>query len=125
MVYTKPAKVDDAAGDAESAWVELGGVIKKNKTFPPKLEYNATLALKHITSSGVRVANKGDLDNADKLVSLGKKHGLVKKVGDGVGFDITILKTEKALVSHLNNKPELMRKLWSMLVKEVTGTEGV
>ena len=114
--WTKAAKIQDDPESKESAYVELSGVFKKNKTAVPNLEYSFRMALKD-----TEMDKAGEVDNADQLVRLGKRYGLVTKSSGTVGFDITRCKTEAAFKSHVKHKPEIAKALWRALIKEVCG----
>jgi len=111
MLFTKPPKIEDGPEDKETAYVTLRGVMKKNKTYIPHLEYEISMALKDTEEY-----KKGEVDNDKQLLKFGKKVGLVKKIGDGVGFDVTVCKSETALLSHFKHKPEIAKKLWRSII---------
>ena len=117
IIRTTAAKVSDDVESKESAWVELNGSSKKNKTYVPRLDYSFNMALKD--TDGYKT---GEVDNASALIKYGKAAGIVKKIGDGIGFEGgVVVKTEKALNDQIRNKEEIKRKLWGKIITELTG----
>jgi recombination protein RecA len=117
IIFTRSTKVTDEPDSGETAMVEMGGVTKKNKTYIPKLEYGMSMALRNIDG----VYKKGEIDNDDQLIKYGKKYEFVKKIGDGIGFDVWAAKSEKAFKLMLREKPDLALKLWRSIVNHTTG----
>ena len=94
--YTKSAKTDET--DAKEAeFVKMGGVCKKNKTFPPKKNYEFSMRLRANADHP-----QGHVDNTKTLFDEGKRLKLIKKVAGGLQFGKVMVPTEKDVRARLN-----------------------
>jgi recombination protein RecA len=81
ILWTRSAKITDDPETKSSGIAELGGVVKKNKTFTPGLEYAFKFMLTDVGDRSV-----GEVDNETMIVKFGKKYGLLNRDG-GFGLE--------------------------------------
>ena len=111
LILTKAVKYED--GDNKlTAWAELSGVTKKNKTYVPRRVYNFKLALKD--TDGILA---GHVNNEDELVKRGKLHGLITRHDNVVGFGECTARIEDDLKVRLRSEPDVALDLWRQIIR--------
>ena len=116
IVWTKAIKyLDD--NEKLTAFVDLAGVTKKNKTYVPHLTYECKMALKDI--DGIMA---GHIFNETTMVKKGKQYGIITREG-GVGFGDFRARVEDDLRAMLREDVDKARKLWAKIVKAECGVD--
>lgn len=111
IVWTKSAKILDDAESKESAFITMGGVVKKNKTWVPGNEFAYQMALTESENYSV-----GEVDNDCSIVKLGKKYGVLNRDG-GFGCIEFRAKTEDVFIERLREDPALTSLLYKRIVE--------
>lgn len=114
VIYTQPAKYGDT-DEKESGIVELRGVTKKNKTFPPRRNYSFNLILKDHADY-----KTGDIDNIDQLVFCGKKYRILTKKGGKWMFGDKEFANEDAIKNRLRHSETLFDLMWRSVISAAT-----
>ena len=114
IIYTKGTKVE-VSEEEDEAFVVLGGVTQKNKTYVPHLNFKYRMALREM--SGWQT---GQVDNLKRMLDLGKKYDLITTVKGKTIFDGAEYKTQKALMAAVASNEETYRLLWRSIVKQAT-----
>ena len=110
IIYTKSPEYIDVK-EEELAEATLKGVIHKNKTYVPRVNYGFMLGLKETSE-----VKKGKVQNTKSLFEHGKALGLISKVKEGYLFDKTTYSTQKALLDVIEGSPLTRRKLWKSII---------
>lgn len=113
ILWTKSSKILDDPTSKSSALVQLGGVIKKNKTYIPKLEYSFTMALTDTEDYLL-----GEIDNDKSIIKVGKKFGILNRKTGEFGCEELRGKTEEVFRGRLKMNDELYLRLWNESVSE-------
>jgi len=113
ILWTKSPKVLDDPTSKTSALVQLGGVVKKNKTYIPNLEFMYTMALTDTEDYLV-----GEVDNDKSIVKVGKKFGIFNRKTGEFGCDEMRGRTEEIFRSHLRTNKDLTKLLWKRVLEE-------
>jgi recombination protein RecA len=111
ILWTKSAKVLDDPDSKASAFVTMGGVAKKNKTFIPNREYAFQLALTDTSEYLV-----GDIDNDKTIVKFGKKYGVLNR-DSGFGCEEFRDRTEDLFRIKLRSDPEFRGLLYKRVLE--------
>lgn len=106
IVYTKSAKISDDT-DKETAIGEYGGVVHKNKTYIPRLNFAYRMALKE--TDGWPACQ---VDNLSRMLKAGKRYGLIVTEKGKTLFGDLKFPTQKALMEQVAKDAELYRLLW-------------
>ena len=114
IIYTTGTKVEDRGG-VEQAYVKMGGVCMKNKTFVPKKNFRYAAALQDLDGWA-----KGQANSVFDLVELGKDFELIDTT-KGVTFDGVKYKTQKEFKAKLQEDEALRRLLWRSVVSVAIG----
>lgn len=113
ILWTKSAKVLDDPTSKSSAYVTLGGVVKKNKTYIPSMEYAFTMALTDTEDYFL-----GEIDNDKSIVKVGKKFGVLNRQTGEFGCDELRGRTEEVFRGLLKLNDNLYKRLWDASVDE-------
>jgi len=112
IVYTGSAEYEDK--DAELGSVILKGLVKKNKTFIPRQNYNFRFILKDLEDF-----SKCSVDNASALVKYGLKYKLIVKKGSSYSFGDRTFDTQKALICRVSSSEPLALSLWRSILTTI------
>ena len=114
IVLTRAAEYDDTKTSALSQ-VKLKGTTKKNKTYPPRQNYETTLYLADTKEVAV-----GQLENVSPLMKRGKDLGLIQ-IGKQVTFGKTVTNTQGEFKALLASSAALQRQLWRSIINVTCG----
>jgi len=114
----KPGKVHDVAGEATSAYVEISGSTSKNKTYPPKKEFDFHLALQDYENY-----RTGEVNDAEIIVKYGRQLGMIKKSkGEWVveidGDVLVSAPSREELVIKIHDTEDLKEIMYFKILKE-------
>ena len=114
-VKFKAGKVHDEPGKTEGAYVELAGVVTKNKTFRPHLEFSLLMFLKEMDGHKL-----GEIDNFDTLIKYCRELGLLSVVKGictlKVDGEEKVFPSKDAVISELRRQPELRKKVTNFVI---------
>lgn len=93
------------------------GVVKKNKTAPPKKNFSFNMALLDLTDEEGNGLKAGQIDNASSILADIKSLDLMKKLDKGVEIFGVSYRIQSDFKDAMRNDPEAQRIVWNKLLE--------